>query len=99
MSADTPLGVPYNIVSYSVLTRMIAQSTNMLPGKLHWSGGDVHIYKNQIEGVKEQLTRTPKEAPTLKINPSVKNIFEFDIEDFEVTNYDPAPAISFKVAI
>ena len=98
-SADTFLGVPFNIASYALLTMMVAQVCELEVGEFVWTGGDVHLYSNHIEQAKLQLTRTPKELPTLKINPEVKDLFEFKFEDFELVNYHPEPHIKAAVAV
>lgn len=98
-SADTFLGVPFNIASYALLTMMVAQVCDLKLGEFVWTGGDVHLYSNHIEQAKLQLTRTPKELPTLKINPEVKDLFEFKFEDFELVNYNPEPHIKAAVAV
>ena len=98
-SCDTFLGVPFNIASYSLLTLMIAQITGLKPGEFIWTGGDTHLYLNHLEQVDEQLSREAKEAPTLKINPEIKDLFDFKFEDFELINYDPHPAIKAPIAV
>ena len=98
-SADVFLGVPFNIGSYSLLTMMIAQVCEYEPGDFVHTFGDVHIYSNHKEQIKEQLSRSPKTLPTMNINPNVKNIFDFTYEDFELLNYEPHPLIKGKVAI
>lgn len=98
-SGDLFLGVPFNIASYALLTMMIAQVCNLQPGEFIHTFGDVHIYLNHIEQVKLQLTREPRELPTMKINPSVKNIFDFKYEDFTLENYHPHPAIKGEVSV
>lgn len=98
-SADSFLGVPFNIASYALLTMMVAQVVGLKPGNFIHTYGDLHIYKNHIEQVKEQLSRTPKTLPIMKINPEVKDIFGFKFEDFTLENYDPYPAIKAEVAI
>ncbi|HSU28798.1 MAG TPA: thymidylate synthase [Chitinophagaceae bacterium] len=98
-SADVFLGVPFNIASYALLTMMIAQVCNMEPGEFIHSFGDVHIYNNHIEQVKLQRTRTPFHLPAMKLNPAVKNIFEFKYEDFELVNYQFHPPIKAPVAV
>lgn len=98
-SADVFLGVPFNIASYALLTMMIAQVNNMIPGDFVHSFGDVHIYNNHFEQVKTQLARTPYELPVMKLNPEVKDLFSFSYEDFTLENYHCHPAIKAPVAI
>jgi len=98
-SADVFLGVPFNIASYALLTMMIAQVCDLECGDFVHSFGDVHLYNNHIEQAKLQLTRTPFELPTLKINPAVKDIFGFDFSDFTIENYQCHPGIKAPVAI
>ncbi|WP_036878232.1 thymidylate synthase [Xylanibacter oryzae] len=98
-SADTFLGVPFNIASYSLLLMMMAQVTGLKVGDFIHTTGDTHIYLNHIEQVKLQLSREPRKLPTMKINPDVKNIFDFKYEDFELEDYNPWPHISGAVAI
>lgn len=98
-SADVFLGVPFNVGSYALLTLMMAQVTGLEPGEFVHTFGDVHIYSNHIEQVKLQLTRKPYALPTMKINPDIKNIFDFKFEDFELTNYEAHPHIKGKVAV
>jgi thymidylate synthase len=98
-SCDVFLGVPFNIASYALLTLMMAQATGYEPGDFVWTGGDVHIYTNHLEQVKLQLTRQPMLLPQMKINPEIKNIFDFKFEDFELVNYEAHPHIPGKVAV
>jgi thymidylate synthase len=98
-SADTFLGVPFNIASYALLTMMVAQVCDLKLGEFVWTGGDVHLYSNHIEQAKLQLTRDFRTLPTMKINPEVTSIFDFKFEDFELTNYDPHPHIKAAVAV
>ncbi|HLY71866.1 MAG TPA: thymidylate synthase [Puia sp.] len=98
-SADVFLGVPFNITSYALLTIMIAQVCHLALGEFVHTFGDAHLYNNHIEQAKLQLTRTPFSLPTMKINPSVKNIFDFEFEDFMLENYQTHPAIKAVVAV
>ena len=98
-SADTFLGVPFNIASYALLTMMIAQVTGLKPGEFIHTLGDTHIYVNHLEQVKEQLLREPKALPTMKLNPEVKSIFDFKYNDFVLEGYDPYPLIKGEVAV
>jgi thymidylate synthase len=98
-SADVFLGVPFNIASYALLTMMIAQVCDMEPGEFIHSFGDVHLYSNHFDQADLQLTRTPYPLPQIKINPAVKDIFNFTFEDFELLNYECHPAIKAPVAI
>ncbi len=98
-SADVFLGVPFNIASYALLTMMIAQVTNLEVGEFIWTGGDTHLYNNHMDQVNEQLSREPKTLPVMNLNPGIKNIFEFNYEDFNLENYEPLPRIKAPVAI
>jgi len=98
-SADVFLGVPFNIASYALFTMMSAQVCNLEPGDFVHTFGDAHLYSNHIEQAQLQLTRTPRNLPAMKINPGVKDIFEFRFEDFELINYDPHPHIKAAVAV
>ncbi|WHY71159.1 thymidylate synthase [Fictibacillus enclensis] len=98
-SADLFLGVPFNIASYALLTMMIAQVCDLEPGEFIHTVGDAHIYSNHLDQVKLQLTRDPKPLPVMKINPEVKSIFDFTIEDFELVNYEHHPKIKGEVSV
>jgi thymidylate synthase len=98
-SADIFLGVPFNIASYALLTLMVANVANLRPGEFVHTLGDAHLYLNHLEQADEQLTRTPRPLPVMKVNPAVKDLFGFRYEDFELVGYDPAPAIRAPIAV
>ena len=98
-SADTFLGVPFNIASYALLTMMMAQVCDLQPGEFIHTFGDAHLYSNHIEQAKLQLSRDFRPLPEMKINPNVKDIFAFSFEHFELVNYDPHPHIKAPVAV
>jgi thymidylate synthase len=98
-SADLFLGVPFNIASYALLTMMIAQVCGWKPGEFVHTFGDLHLYANHLEQAKLQLTREPRPLPVMKINPEVKDLFEFRYEDFTLEGYDPHPAIKAAIAV
>lgn len=97
-SADLFLGVPFNIASYALLLQMVAQVTGLKVGEFVHTFGDVHLYSNHFEQVKEQMSREPKPLPQIKINPNIKNIDDFKFEDFELVNYESHPAIKAELA-
>ncbi len=98
-SADTFLGVPFNIASYSLLTLMIAQVCDLQPGEFIHTFGDVHLYLNHLEQARLQLSRTPRPLPQMLLNPTKKTIFDFQFDDFKLTGYDPHPHIKAAVAV
>lgn len=98
-SQDTALGCPFNVASYSLLTAMIAQVVNMVPGTFTHSTGDTHIYVNHIDGLKLQLTREPKKLPKVWLNPEVKSLFDFKYDDIKLLDYEFHPTIKFDVAV
>jgi thymidylate synthase len=98
-SADTFLGVPFNIASYALLLQMMAQVCDMVPGDFIHTTGDTHLYLNHLEQARLQLTRQPRPLPTMHINPDVKSIFDFRYEDFQLEGYDPWPHIKADVSV
>ena len=98
-SADLFLGVPFNIASYSLLTMMVAQVSGLAPGEFVHTLGDAHLYLNHLEQAREQLERTPRPFPIIKLNPAARDIFDFVYEDFTLEGYDPHPAIKAPIAV
>ncbi len=98
-SADTFLGVPFNIASYALLCMMIAQVTDLEPGEFIHTTGDTHLYLNHLEQARLQLTHEPRPLPTMKLNPDVKSLYDFKYEDFELVGYDPWPHIKAEVSV
>ena len=98
-SGDIFLGVPFNIASYALLTMMVAQVCDLEPGEFVHTLGDAHLYANHFDQAQEQVTRTPKQLPSMKINPDVKDIFAFRFEDFELINYQADPHIKAPIAV
>ena len=98
-SADTFLGVPFNIASYALLLQMMAQVCGLQAGDFIHTTGDTHLYLNHLDQARLQLTRTPRVLPVMRLNPDVKDLFAFRYEDFELVNYDPWPHISAQVSV
>jgi len=101
-SVDTALGAPFNLASMSLMLMIFAKATNMVAGVANWTGGDTHVYVNQIEGIVEQLSRVPKDLPEMKINKDIdtlKDINNLTIGDFELVNYDPHPSIKYELSV
>jgi thymidylate synthase len=99
MSTDSRVGHVLNIVQYALLTYLVAHQCDLAPGDFVWTGGDCHIYLNQVEGVQEQLKREPRSLPKLVIKRKPASIFEYQFEDFEIVDYDPHPAMKYPVAV
>lgn len=98
-SADTFLGVPFNIASYALLLQMVAQVTGLKAGDFIHTTGDTHLYLNHLDQARLQLTRTPRKLPVMKINPDVKDLFDFRYEDFQLEGYDPYDHIKAEVSV
>jgi thymidylate synthase len=98
-SADVFLGVPFNLASYALLTMMVAQVCNLAVGDFVFTLGDAHLYVNHLDQAREQLTREPRPLPSMRINPSVSSIFDFNFSDFTLENYDPHPSIKAPIAV
>jgi thymidylate synthase len=98
-SADSFLGVPFNIASYALLTMMIAQVTGLQPGEFVHTFGDLHLYLNHVDQARLQVTRSPRPLPQMQLNPEVGSVFDFDIQDFTLLNYDPHPHIKAEISV
>ena len=98
-SADSPVGLVFNIAQYALFTHMVAHQCDLQPGDFIWTGGDCHIYVNQFDGVREQLSREPRPLPRLIIKRKPSSILEYQFEDFEITEYSPHPPIKYPVAV
>jgi len=98
-SADVGLGVPFNIAQYSILTMMVAHVTGLYPGEFIWSGGDIHIYRNHIEILRNQMQRRPLASPTLWLNPDIREIDEFTFDDIKIEHYQSHPALKMEVSV
>jgi len=98
-SADLPIGVPFNIASYSLLLLMVSQVTGLTPGTFSHYLTDIHVYDDQIDLLREQISREPRTLPRVSLNPAVKNIFDFKLDDFTLENYDPYPSIKYPVGV
>ena len=98
-SGDLFLGVPFNIASYSLLLLMVAQTCGLAPGEFVHTFGDAHLYSNHVEQAREQLSRTPRRLPEMRLNPDVRSVFDFELDDFELVGYDPHPPIRAAVAV
>jgi thymidylate synthase len=98
-SGDLFLGVPFNIASYSLLLMMVAQTCGLAPGEFVHTFGDAHLYSNHVEQAREQLSRTPRRLPEMRLNPDVRSLFDFELGDFELVGYDPHPPIRAAVAV
>jgi thymidylate synthase len=98
-SADSFLGVPFNIASYALLTMMIAQVTGLQPGEFVHTFGDLHLYLNHVDQARLQVTRSPRPLPQIQLNPEVGSVFDFDIQDFTLLNYDPHPHIKAEISV
>jgi thymidylate synthase len=98
-SADVFLGVPFNIASYALLTMMVAQVCDLRPGDFVHTLADAHLYSNHLDQAREQLTRTPRALPVMRLNPEVRSIFDFKYGDFTLEHYDPYPTIKAPIAV